>query len=167
MLKPHASWIIALLAVSSIGLASPRNAVAAEPAAAESGVEAELMQAERARIQAMVSGDAAGLSHAVGDELVFGHGSGGVQNKAEFVKAFGDNHLHIQSIDVTEQSARIYGDVGVTHGRQTLHFASGMVLQDRYMGVYVRRDGRWQLIGWQSTPIPDHASQDHANTEHK
>jgi len=59
-----------------------------------------------------------------------------------------------------ERTARIYGDVGVTHGLQTVHLDTEVTLSDRYMGVYVKRDGRWQLVGWQSTALhePDKKS---------
>ena len=150
--KRHLVWTAVALAHIAGGMST---VLAEEHTHTISKAEAELLKAEGNRVDAMVRADEAALNRAVGDELIFGHGNGGLQNKTEFVKAFAHGSMHFRSIELSEQSARVYGNVGITHGRQTLHLGNDAVLSDRYMGAYLKRDGRWQLVGWQSTPIPD------------
>lgn len=124
------------------------------------GAETGLLQAELDRVSAMVQPDVVHLNQGLADELVFVHGNGSVQGKTQFLQSFNNSRAHFRSIELSERTARIYGDVGVTHGLQTVHLDTEVTLSDRYTGVYVKRDGRWQLVGWQSTALhePDKKS---------
>lgn len=122
-----------------------------------SRAEATLMKAESGFVQDMARGDAAALGRALADEAVFGHGDGSVQDKAGFIRTFGAPRTGVSragaaSIELTGRTARIHGDIGITRGRQVLNMGGGMHM-DRYLGIYIRRDGRWQLLDWQTTPI--------------
>jgi hypothetical protein len=143
--------VASMLVVLAATLAPVAMAAGETPAR---GAEADLIKAETARFHAMEQGDTIALDRAVADELVFCHGNGHLENKAEFLQSFAGSRGGARSFEISEQNARVYGDVGVTHGRQTLHLGT-MTLSDRYTGVYVRRDGRWQLVSFQSTPLPD------------
>jgi hypothetical protein len=141
-----------LLIASLIAIGFSTAARAADQEAPHSKAEAELLKAETDRINTMVRGGAAALAQMVGDELAFVHGNGTLQDKAAFLRTFDGNPQHLQSIEVSERKVSIYGNVGVTHGRQ-LVLGENKRFDDRFMGVYVRRNGRWLLVGWESTQI--------------
>jgi ketosteroid isomerase-like protein len=55
-----------------------------------------------------------------------------------------------------DMKVRIYGDVAIVTGVQTLQgTAKGYVSGPRRItDVFVRRDGRWQMVGGQTTVVP-------------
>jgi hypothetical protein len=66
--------------------------------------------------------------------------------------------MQYQQMTVLEQHFRMHGLIGIING--VVHVAVRMAGSDRefslrYTDVYVRRSGRWQLLAWQSTRLPD------------
>ncbi len=59
--------------------------------------------------------------------------------------------------DLDDEVVRVFGDVGILTARLTLKgsakgFKSGA---RRFTDIFVRRDGRWQLVNCQTTLVPD------------
>ena len=51
----------------------------------------------------------------------------------------------------------VYGDTAIVVGSMELDVSVGgadRTVSGRYTDVWVLRDGRWQMVGWQSTRIP-------------
>lgn len=117
-----------------------------------SKVESAVVDAETQRFKAQIARDVAALKLAMADELVYTHASGRVQNKAEYLQGFESGSVRYQGIDVTERVVHVYGETGLTSGTITLDIGSKKLVS-RYTGVYVKRDGRWQLVAWQATDI--------------
>jgi ketosteroid isomerase-like protein len=60
-------------------------------------------------------------------------------------------------MDVIELKPQQYGDTVIVNGKLDMKVESGGKLQQFqgiYTDVYVKRDGRWQLVRWQSTRLP-------------
>jgi hypothetical protein len=131
------------------GLLLTDAAGAAQPSRAET----ELVQAEAHRFDAQVANDVAALRRALADELVYTHASGKVQNKAEYLQGIESGAAHYRGIEVADRVARVWGNMGLTHGTITLDIGADKKLTSRYMGVYIKRAGRWQLLAWQSTSV--------------
>jgi len=145
-----------LAAAASSGFAAGPVAPISAPEVA--GDEASLLAVERQRFDAQVAGDAATIEAALADDLVYIHGSGAVQTKGEYLGSVRTGGLRYRGIDIIEQSARVYGDFGITHGLLKLHVGADLEFVNRYTGVYARRAGRWLLVSWQTTdvkPAPD------------
>jgi hypothetical protein len=124
-------------------------------AAELSRAEAELAQAERQRFDAQIANDVAALKLALADELVYTHSSARVQNKEEYLRGIESGTTRYLGIDVPDRIVRVWDNTGVTHGTITLRVAADRKLVSRYTGVYIKRAGRWQLLAWQSTSVPD------------
>lgn len=150
-------WLATLLAVAaSSGFAAEPVAPIAVPKVASG--EARLLAVERRRLDAQVAGDVATIEAALADDLVYIHGSGAVQTKEEYLGSLRAGGIRYRGIDLIEQSARVYGDFGITHGLLKLHVGADLEFVNRYTGVYARRAGRWLLVSWQTTdvkPAPD------------
>jgi hypothetical protein len=117
---------------------------------------ASLLAAEDALFQAEVAHDATAVSQATADELTYVHGSGKVQTKADFVSGIASGNPAYVSITATQRTAKVWGDVGVMRGRSEKVIGT-MHLSDLYLAVYVRHDGHWQLLDWQTSPLqPPH-----------
>ena len=144
--RRRASWAGIFLALAVLCLDGAASATAAD------SNEAGLLQAELDNVNAMVQPDLSRLSQGFADELNSFTATEKFR-EGQFLDSFGNGRKIFRGIELSERTARIYGDIGITHGVQTVHFSSEFTLTDRYMGVYVKRDGRWQLVGWQSTSL--------------
>ncbi|PYV16156.1 MAG: hypothetical protein DMG07_08375 [Acidobacteria bacterium] len=76
------------------------------------------------------------------DDLTHTHSSGRVDTKVDF--------------DRDNVRVRVYGDAAVVTGTAKVHVKSDTrdaKFEIRFVDVYVRRNGRWQMVAWQSTRI--------------
>ncbi|HUO22595.1 MAG TPA: nuclear transport factor 2 family protein [Caulobacteraceae bacterium] len=141
----------AFLALS--GAVLPVAALAQAPAYS-SQEEASLLAAEDGRFQAQIAKDMPAIAHGLADELIFTHSVGQVQNKTQYLDAISNGRLDFKSINVSDRTAWVSGDMGVTHAM--LHQVVGTFkIEDSYLAAYIKRDGRWQLLCWQTSFGPN------------
>jgi hypothetical protein len=115
-----------------------------------------LRDADAARFAAMVAGDTAALETMLGPDLSYTHSNGLVQDRAAFLAALRKGTLRYESMTPSDVRVRLYEPAGVVTGRIDMKVAQGgkeNQIAARYTAVYVRRDGRWQLVAWHSSPI--------------
>lgn len=130
--------------------------VVAQGAAGRSTPEDSVRAAETARAQALLKADTAALSRLVADEFVEISRVGQLRTKADNIRDIGSGDLRLLTVKYDSLTVRIYGDVAVLTGiaDNTGTFRgfpfSGKI---RYMRVFVRRDGRWQAVAMQQTPL--------------
>lgn len=130
-------------------------AAAAGPRASD---EQSLIAADTARMQAMVAGDFPALERALGDDLSYGHSSGQVQGKKEFVDELRSGARRYRALASAATTARAYGCAGVVTGTSSaeVEFQGHPVsLSLGYTATYARRHGRWVLVAYQSVKLPD------------
>jgi hypothetical protein len=121
-------------------------------------IEAELMQIERDIGEANVKRDKAYFERIEADEFIFTDSGGGLTNKTEDVSSFdkpaGDTRLVFYVPD--EMKVMLYGDTAVVTGRVTSTYQSPkgeMVFRNRFTDVFVKRNGRWQIVAGHSSRI--------------
>jgi len=90
------------------------------------------------------------------DDYMYIHSNGTVTNKTEEIAETMSADLKWTASKLDNLKVRIYGDVAVITGMQTLTgSAKGYVSGPRrFMDLWVRRNGRWQTVGGQSTLVP-------------
>ena len=113
--------------------------------------------AELARFKAMTGGDLKALEAALGDDLVYTHSSAQVDTKASYVDSIRTGKLKYVTIEPRDIQVRVYGTTAViTAAAAITSISNGQTLNNqlRYTDVWVLRDGRWQMVGWQSTRMP-------------
>ena len=107
-------------------------------------------------------GNAAGFESFFADDVIYTRSAGVVTNKAEIMKSVSaprpasDNKSTYSAKDVTVHD---YGDTAVVAFQlvaRTEH-ADGKVETSNYRntGTFLRRKGRWQVVAWQSTKMPE------------
>jgi ketosteroid isomerase-like protein len=119
----------------------------------DEGVE----QIERRRFAAMVDRDIAVLAPLPAEDLTYGHSNGEFENKAQFLETIRAGRLRYVAIGVQELTVRQYENVAIVTGRLAISGRAGdqpVELTLRYTDAYVKRDGRWLLVAWQSTRLP-------------
>ena len=152
---------VALVLTASVAHAQP--AKVAQPTgvkvtndAGTSAAEAAVRAAELARFKAMTAGDYAELGRLLGDDLIYTHSNALVDTKASYVESMTSGNLKYQSIEPRDMKVRVYGTTAIiTAGAAITSISKGQTQNNqlRYTDVWVLRDGRWQMVGWQSTKI--------------
>src|SRR6266513_2088537 len=149
-----------ILAIALLIIAASSFAYGQTDARAASGnakVEQEIRRLEREWFESYVRGDRAAFDRIVADDAVITYGNGKVGNKSEAIaeiKAPADASYSLTSDDV---QVRVYGETAIVTGRVTekgTFNERSLNSQSRYTDIWVRRDGRWQVVGAQSTRLP-------------
>jgi ketosteroid isomerase-like protein len=128
------------------------------PAAGESSVENEITQLEARRFHAMTQSDLAALDTLLADDLTYVHTSAKLDTKASFLESLRSGELKYESIDSEDVKVRVVGDAAVVTGRGKMKIElkdRELNFQIRFTDVYAKRGGRWQMVAWQSTRIPE------------
>jgi hypothetical protein len=128
--------------------------LAADSATAES----EIAQIEQQRFAAMQAADIATLDRLLSPDLTYTHSSGKLETKPVFLGAIRTGALKYKTVAPEGIAVRVYDSAAVVTGR--CHFQveaedRQLDLQVRFTDVYVKRDGAWQLVAWQSTRLPE------------
>lgn len=119
-------------------------------------VEDSVRAVELSRRQALLAADTVALSRMVAPDFIEISRLGAVRTRADNIRDIASGDLHLTSITYDSLTVRIYGDVavltGIANNTGTFHGFpfSGKI---RYTRVFVRRDGRWQAVLMQQTPM--------------
>lgn len=123
---------------------------------AEQAEKEEVLQVEAAWVQALQTLDLEAMDHILADDYTQINASGNVIDKRKFLASFEGEHRRWDRAESTDHQIRIYGNTAVM---VALWHASGVNYGERFdyrarfLAVYVKRDGRWQLMADQSTPL--------------
>jgi len=92
----------------------------------------------------------------VADEFVEISRLGQLRTKADNIRDIASGELRLTSVKYDSLTERIYGDVAVLRGiADNAGTFRGFPFTGkiRYMRIFVRRDGRWQAVAMQQTPL--------------
>ena len=118
--------------------------------------EQELLNVENTWKQAVVNRDAASLQRLYADEYLSTDQEGMVWNKAQDIGIDTTGNSRLGAYNLDGLKVRFYGDVAVVTGRNVSKgtlFGKAAKGQSRFTDVFVKRDGRWQCVTSQVTPI--------------
>jgi len=122
-------------------------------------VEEEVRELDSHRFDVLIRQDFNELERILADDLTYTHSIGWLENKAQYLETVRSGRLVYRAIEPTEDvKARVYGDTAVTTGRAAIKVGSADAptsLDVRYTTVYVKRDGRWQMVAWHATRLAD------------
>ena len=135
------------------GLLLTCAAYAADSARTADGVRA----AEQARADALLKADTTALSRLVADDFVEISRFGTLRTKADNIKDIASGDLKLLTVKYDSTNVRVYGDVAVLRAiANNTGMFHGAPFAGRvwYTRVFVWRNGRWQAVTMQQTPIP-------------
>ena len=118
----------------------------------------EIIELENQRIAAMIAGDEATLDAILADNLIYTHSTARVETKAEFIGNVTSGRTRYVSFDRDDITIQDYEHTAVVTGHAKLHVKISdrdLEFQVRFLDVYCRLNGSWQMVAWQSTKIPD------------
>ena len=131
-----------------------------ESVAASTTVEQELIKLDKDWAEIGRRGDIPALERIYADEYVGVNAQGKVSTRAETLaaaKAGVNNPNQPSSVNYDNYKAQIYGDTAVlTHDATTSGTENGQPFTNkvRVVHVFVKRQGRWQAVFTQTTPVP-------------
>lgn len=121
--------------------------------------EETLRSLEDERVSALVAGDIGKLDHLFADDLIYTHATSAVQTKSEFLADLRSGKRAFKSMKHSDVQVRAYAEAGVVTGRSDYRFSRDgqeMDISVRFIEVFHKqKEGRWQMIAWQSTRIPN------------
>ena len=141
----------------SLQLATGVLAVALYTGPACADTEQEINQIEERRYQTMAAADTQGLAQILGDEFVYHQPTGNVASKATFLEQFASGKVKIKTYERYGVTVHAYGDTATVMGSTRLDIeleGQPRKIDLAYLNVWVKRDGRWQLVARQSALKP-------------
>jgi ketosteroid isomerase-like protein len=144
-------FLAVLLILASV---APRSWAAQAPGPSEQ----ELIALENDWSQAAVKRDGAALQRFYADEYIFTDENGVVSNKTQEILNLTNGIFRLTSYKFEDVKVRVYGDVAVVTGRNTIKGIWEDVKRDisgpyRFTDVFVKRNGRWQCVASQSSAV--------------
>ena len=112
-----------------------------------------VQEAARGWRQGAIKQDKAALDRFLADELVYTHGGGKHQSKAEYIADVTTGAPHYESFAESETNIRLYGKVAVLTGLVDVKPAKGELYRVRTLEVYVDTKGHWQLAQKESVRV--------------
>jgi uncharacterized protein (TIGR02246 family) len=119
-------------------------------------LEREVLEADARRVQALLSNDFEALEDLLTDDLTYVHSNGHLDTKDTYIGALRSGATRYLSMEMSGLSVRADGNTAVVTGtfEARVQTRNGEVNpKPRVLIVYVKRDGRWQMLAWQSTSI--------------
>jgi ketosteroid isomerase-like protein len=136
------SPLLGLLLVLAVPLAR------AEPAVISA------LRADKARLAAMMAGDAEALGKLMSDQLRFVHSDGRVESKGDYVKNLLAGDTAYADVKTSElETTQVANDVVVVLGVQEMRKRLGpdwSNIKLRYLAVWRNESGTWRMVAWQS-----------------
>jgi Domain of unknown function (DUF4440) len=145
-----------VLALSAILGPLPLVSLSATPNAGSE--EAAIEQLERDRQNAFVRGDIDALDRDTAGDYTTINGVGKLSTKPQMMENLRQGKTKVLSVKLDNLKARIYGDTAVLTGDyRDVNVRDGVQRETHalFTRVFVKKDGRWQAVAYQQTPVMD------------
>jgi ketosteroid isomerase-like protein len=116
-----------------------------------------LRELEDRRYRAMCEADVAVLEELLADTLVYTHSYGGADGKAGYLAGIRAKKWIYRRIERPKENIQVHGDCAVITGQVKIDLLSEgtpKTLSSAFTDVWVRGPKGWQMVAWQSTPLP-------------
>jgi ketosteroid isomerase-like protein len=129
-------------------------AVSLSPATrgASPDAERELLEINKEYDTASMRGDVAALERIFAEEFIYTNPQCEVLTKQQQIAVLSKGDLKLEDVKSDDVRVRIYGETAVMTGHFTARATrqgKPMKIDERYTAVWVRRDGRWQIVAEQ------------------
>jgi len=124
------------------------------------GPQAMIRELEDRRFRAMCEADASKLDELLADSLVYTHSSAATDSKSSYIAGIRTKKWEYKRVERPVEDIQVYGDCAVVTGEAKIDVLVGSnprSIHNRYLDVWVKGGKGWQMVAWQSTPIPANA----------
>ena len=144
----YRNLLVAVVALFVVSPAYPQT---------QSAVEREIVKLKNDLVTAVQKRDGDSLRKFLADEFIESSSSGAINTKPQVIAELTSDGSVFESYLLSELRVRLYGDSAVMTGLETIKSSlSGKDTSGayRFTDVFVKREGRWQLVVAQSTRVP-------------
>lgn len=123
-----------------------------------SGNAVLVIDLDKKRMIAMGLRDVAVLNELISDDLVYTHSSARQDTKQSLIEAMQSGKTVYTSVVPSEVKAQDCGGAVVLTGVARISVNSNGKPNSfgvRFTDVYANKNGKWQMVTWQSTKLPD------------
>jgi ketosteroid isomerase-like protein len=117
-----------------------------------------IIDLDKKRMSAMAQKDVATLNTLLADDLVYTHSSARLDTKKSLIGSMESGSTVYTSVEPSDVKAQDLGDTVVLTGSCRISVTSGGRPNSfgvRFTDVYANKGGRWQMVAWQSTRLPE------------
>ena len=124
--------------------------------AAQSNDETQVAAAAAALNKAMIDPDKNMLESLTAEELSYGHSTGKIENRVQFITALTSGAVDFSSIDITDQTIKIAGDNAIvrnTFSAKLTNDGKPLEIKVGILMVWQKIKGEWKLLARQGYKI--------------
>ncbi len=113
---------------------------------------------DKKRMDAMGHKDIATLNALLSDDLIYCHSSARLDTKQSLIGAMESGATVYNAVEPSDVKAQDLGNAVVLTGIARIRVTSGgkpNAFGVRFTDVYANKGGKWQMVTWQSTRLPD------------
>jgi ketosteroid isomerase-like protein len=117
-----------------------------------------IIELDRKRMTAMAEKDIAALNTLLADDLIYTHSSARLDTKQSLIGNMESGATVYNSVEPSDVKAQDLGSAVVLTGVARIRVTSGgkpNAFAVRFTDVYANKGGKWQMVTWQSTRLPD------------
>jgi hypothetical protein len=117
-----------------------------------------VIELDKKRMTAMAQKDYTSLNEILADDLVYTHSSARLDTKQSLIGNMQSGSTVYTAVVPSDVKAQDLGDTVVLTGSCRISVNAGGRPNNfgvRFTDVYAKRGGRWQMVTWQSTRLPD------------
>lgn len=103
--------------------------------------------------QAMLLRDVTALEHFCSPDFVVTNPFNQIRNRQQMLEAVAAGTINHSIFEREIEYLRTYSDTAVVMGRETV-IDNGTTIHRRYTDIWMRQDGRWQMIARHANRIP-------------
>ncbi|OGA52567.1 MAG: hypothetical protein A3G24_10075 [Betaproteobacteria bacterium RIFCSPLOWO2_12_FULL_62_13] len=120
----------------------------------QTGKETAVSTAVEALRKAMVAGDKAALEKLAMDELSYGHSSGRLENKAEFIATLTSGKAGFSGIELSDQTVNVVDRIAlVRHVFNGTRRKEGDKMKLSILTVWLQQQDQWKLLARQAARL--------------
>ena len=116
-----------------------------------------IRELESRRFRAMIEADAVALEALLADSMIYTHSSAATDGKASYIAGVKSKKWQYRQIDRPVEDIQVHGDTALVTGQVRIDIlidGKPRIMNSRYTDVWVKGAKGWQMVAWQSTPIP-------------
>jgi ketosteroid isomerase-like protein len=120
-------------------------------------LKATIRELESRRFRAMIEADAATLEALLAESMVYTHSTATTDGKASYIAGVKSKKWQYRQIDRPVEDIQVHGDTAVVTGQVRIDIlvdGKPKIMHSRYTDVWHKGPQGWQMVAWQSTPIP-------------
>jgi len=124
----------------------------------ETTQQQQVLEVQTARFDAMIDADIGTLDKLLASDLFYGHTTGKIETKAQFLASIEAKKVDYLSLNAKEVSINFYRRTAIVSGLVDAKLLVGERLVEstiRFLEVYQKFDDTWQLVAWQAVRNTD------------